>query len=228
MASAFVLKFPHVWLVSFSKSPSGFGDRVEGIVLNVRGDAIVIYIYDEDLLVEMPPQTRIVKIKPVDIAGYLSNIKECFINNYDINATTERLLRLYVADVEKKVEELRSEDVCSDDESEEDYEEEEDESENEEDSKSDESEDESDDESEDDEDSSHSDCSSSSSEEDEDSVDFKVVIDSPNMEQEIRGGSFATLYPLSVHLPLFDLKYGHRVLHVQEEDNKESDQSAAG
>jgi hypothetical protein len=207
MASTYVLKFPHVWLVSFPKSPSGFGDREEGVVLNVKGDAIVIYVYDKDLLVEMPLHTRIVKIKPVDINNYLADIKASFINNYDVNVATERLLRVYIADIEdkiaaKKAQHLERKESYSTDEGHDDGEEEEDASEEEEDEEEDEDEDEDadeesdseesegsddDDDDDDDDSSSSSSSSSSSEEEDEDTIDFKVVIESSHLEPEVRG-----------------------------------------
>lgn len=200
MASAYVLKFPHVWLVSFPLCSSGVGDREEGIVLNVKGDAIVIYNYKTDVLVEKPLETRIMKIKPVDIAAYLPAIKACFINNYDMNVNTERLLRLYIADIEakiatKKAQSLESKEVYSSEDNggseesddDEEYDDSEEEEREEEEKEESESESESEEEESEESDASSSSSSSSSEDEDEDNVDFKVVIESPNMEPEVRG-----------------------------------------
>jgi hypothetical protein len=121
---------------------------------------------------------------------YLADVKASFINNYDVNIATERLIRLYVADIEGKIaakkvpclktnSEEGDDDGEYDDDSEEEEEEEEEEEDEEEESESEES---------DEDDSDESSSSSSSSEkEDEDSVDFKVVIESSNMEPEVRG-----------------------------------------
>ena len=159
---------------------------------------LVIYVFLTDTLHTLPLNTRVVKIKPVNINQYLKDLKNCFINNYDMDRTTERMLRLYIASVEEKNERVK---VCveskEEDEDDEDDEEEEDEyssddQHEEDDEDEDESESESDDENEDD----SSSCSSSSDEDDEDCIDFKVVIESPSMETEVRGEwhLFATQY----------------------------------
>jgi nucleosome binding factor SPN SPT16 subunit len=193
MASDYLLKHPLTWLASFPPTPSSF-DREEGLVLSLRADVLVIYVFLTDTLHTLPLNTRVVKIKPVNINQYLKDLKNCFINNYDMDRTTERMLRLYIASVEEKNERVKlcveskeedeeeeeeeevEDEYSSDDQHEEEDEEDEDESESE-------SESESDDEDEDD----SSSCSSSSDEDDEDCIDFKVVIESPSMETEVRG-----------------------------------------
>ena len=199
----YLLKFPYVWLVSYPLSPSGFGDRAEGIILSVKATAHIVYCYEDDLLVELPLKTRIVKIKPVDVTNHLTALKSCFINNYDIDPGTERQLRVYIADVEAKVASSQTESVAEEDQYSSDHEscsdevaEEEDDDDNNEnnDDYDDESEEEVEDDSESvdssDDDEASDDVSSSSEDDDEDAIDFKVVIESPSMEPEVRGKNY--------------------------------------